>query len=123
MASPATNPRKADSIISPAASTRAGYSALRFDFSGCGESDDDALTAAKQIEDLQAVLDHGEAEGFERIALWGNSLGSEFCLQSWRPGIAAMVLTGAGPGPVHYRWEEHFTAAELRQLAETGPIE
>ena len=102
---------------------RAGYSALAFDFSGCGASDDDALTAAKQIEDLQAVLDHGEAAGFERIALWGNSLGCRACLQSWRPSIAAMVLTGAGPGPVHYRWEEHFTVAELRQLAETGRIE
>jgi pimeloyl-ACP methyl ester carboxylesterase len=103
--------------------TRAGYSALAFDFSGCGESDDDALTAAKQVEDLQAVLDHGEAAGFERIALWGNSLGCRICLQSWRPSIAAMVLTGAGPGPVHYRWEEHFTAAELCQLTETGRIE
>jgi pimeloyl-ACP methyl ester carboxylesterase len=103
--------------------TRAGYSALAFDFSGCSESDDDALTAAKQVEDLQAVLDHGEAAGFERIALWGNSLGCRICLQSWRPSIAAMVLTGAGPGPVHYRWEEHFTAAELHQLAETGRIE
>jgi len=103
--------------------TRAGYSALAFDFSGCGESDDDSLTAAKQIEDLQAVLDHGAAAGFEGIALWGNSLGCRICLQSWRPGIAAMVLTGVGPGPVHYRWDEHFTAAELRQLAETGRIE
>ena len=48
---------------------------------------------------------------------------AESRLQSWRPSIAAMVLTGAGPGPVHYRWEEHFTTAELRQLAETGRIE
>jgi pimeloyl-ACP methyl ester carboxylesterase len=103
--------------------TRAGYSVLAFDFSGCGESDDDALAAAKQVEDLQAVLDHGEAAGFDRIALWGNSLGCRICLQSWRPSVAAMVLMGAGPGPVHYRWEEHFTSLELHQLAETGRIE
>ena len=103
--------------------TRAGYSALAFDFSGCGDSDDDALTGAKQIEDLQTVLDYGAAAGFERIALWGNSLGCRICLQSWRPSVAAMVLTGAGPGPVHYRWEEHFTTAELRQLGETGRVE
>ncbi|HXF27114.1 MAG TPA: alpha/beta fold hydrolase, partial [Bryobacteraceae bacterium] len=52
-----------------------GHNSLRFDFSGCGESDDDTLTMAKQVDDLQAALAFVESEGFRHIALYGHSLG------------------------------------------------
>ncbi len=98
----------------------AGYSVLAFDFSGCGESDDDSLSAAKQVDDLQAAIALMRARGFARLALWGNSLGGRICLQADTAGIATLVLTGAGTGPVHYRWEDHFPAEALGELARTG---
>jgi pimeloyl-ACP methyl ester carboxylesterase len=101
---------------------QAGYDAFAFDFSGCGESEDDSLTAAKQVDDLRSAIAHARSLGYERIALWGNSLGCRICVSAYKPGIATMVLTGAGPGPVQYRWEEHFSAAQLRELEETGRL-
>ncbi|MGH6880668.1 MAG: alpha/beta hydrolase, partial [Hypericibacter sp.] len=99
---------------------RAGYSALAFDFSGCGESDDDSLTAAKQVDDLQCAIALMRTRGFVRLALWGNSLGGRICLQADTAGIATLVLTGGGTGPVPYRWEDYFPAAPMTELAQTG---
>jgi alpha-beta hydrolase superfamily lysophospholipase len=33
-----------------------GYNVFTFDFSGCGESDNDKLTGAKQVDDLQSAI-------------------------------------------------------------------
>jgi pimeloyl-ACP methyl ester carboxylesterase len=101
---------------------RAGYNAITFDFSGCGESDDDSLTIAKEVDDLEAAIAHARASGFRRLALWGNSLGCRICLQAAPPEIATMVLAGTGAGPTDWNWEEHFTPKQLRELAKTGRI-
>lgn len=96
------------------------YNALAFDFSGCGESDDDSLSVAKQVDDLEAAVAYAKASGFGCIAFWGNSLGCRICLQAEAPQVEAMVLTGCCPGAVQYRWAEHFTVAQLAELEATG---
>src|SRR5258705_10083279 len=60
--------------IAEALST-AGYNCLAFDFSGCGESDDDVLTISGEVDDLHAAIAYVESLGMKRTALYGNSLG------------------------------------------------
>ena len=97
-----------------------GYSSLRFDFSGCGESDDDTLTMAKQVEDLQAALAFVESVGFRHIALYGHSLGGLICLRAYSPQVATMMLSGAATGAMHYEWDQYFSPVQMRELSETG---
>lgn len=103
------------------------YNVFTFDFSGCGESDDDRITCAKQIDDLKAAIAFIHSLNYKRIALWGHSLGSRICLEACSPEITTMVLTGALLGPMHYRWEEYFSEKQLDELAQksyiTQPLE
>jgi pimeloyl-ACP methyl ester carboxylesterase len=96
------------------------YNVLAFDFSGCGESDDDSLTVAKQVDDLRSAIAYVQSRGFRHIALWGHSLGSRICLQAYSPEVATLVLTGAATGPMYYRWEDYYSPEQLRKLVETG---
>lgn len=99
-----------------------GYSVLAFDFSGCGESDDDRMTLAKLVDDLRSAIVYVKSRGYSRISLYGHSLGSRVCLESYSPEITTMVLSGAGTGPVTYKWDEHFTAEQMQELSEKGYI-
>ncbi|BAQ08760.1 PGAP1 family protein [Bacillus sp. OxB-1] len=60
--------------------TDRGYAVVRFDFSGCGESDGDyaQVTMTKQLQEVQAVLDHlssiKEIDA-RNVILIGHSLG------------------------------------------------
>ncbi|PLR81290.1 hypothetical protein CVD25_02440 [Bacillus canaveralius] len=100
-----------------------GYNVLAFDFSGCGESDDDSLTLAKQIDDLKSAISFVRLTGYRKIALYGHSLGSRVCLEAFDPeNISTMILTGASTGPVKYNWNEHFSELQLQELDETGYI-
>ncbi|WP_176560332.1 alpha/beta hydrolase family protein [Brevibacillus dissolubilis] len=99
-----------------------GYNALAFDFSGCGESDDDRLTLSKLVDDLHAAIAFAKSQGFTRIALHGHSLGSRVCLEAYTPEIITMVLSGAGTGPVEYNWHEIYTPEQMRELEEKGYI-
>ena len=40
-----------------------GFSALAFDFRGCGESDDDRLTVDKEVEDLKSAIEFAKSKG------------------------------------------------------------
>ncbi|TCS93489.1 alpha/beta hydrolase [Hazenella coriacea] len=97
-----------------------GYSVLVFDFSGCGESDTDQLTIAKQIDDLQAAIAFVKSREYHEIALYGHSLGSRVCLECYTPDIATMVLTGALTGSMKYDWNEYFTPEQMQELKEVG---
>ncbi len=44
-----------------------GYSALAFDFSGCGASDDESLTRAKLEDDLRCAIGYVRSRGFRHI--------------------------------------------------------
>ncbi|WP_028776113.1 alpha/beta hydrolase [Shimazuella kribbensis] len=99
-----------------------GYSVLAFDFSGCGESDDERLTMSTQIDDLHDAITFVKSIGFSHIALYGHSLGSRVCLECYTDQIATIVLTGALTGPMKYDWNKHLTKEELQELKERGYI-
>ncbi|WP_167568853.1 alpha/beta hydrolase [Brevibacillus migulae] len=99
---------------------RSGFHVLTFDFSGCGESDDERISVEREVDDLQAVIDYAKARGFEKIALYGHSLGSLICLKCYRPDIVTMVLSGALTDAMHYNWEEYFRPEQLQELHERG---
>ncbi|MEC3884478.1 alpha/beta hydrolase [Halobacillus sp. HZG1] len=98
-----------------------GYNVMRFDFGGCGESENRPLSLEDEVNDLIAAMNHAVSKGFTQIALYGQSLGARVCLESYQPNyIKTMILTGAGTGPVTYDWTEEFTSAQLKELKETG---
>lgn len=100
--------------------TRSGFHVLTFDFSGCGESDDDSLTVAKEVDDLQSAIQFAKARGFNKIALYGHSLGSLICLKCAGPEIETMVLSGALTGAMNYDWEDYFSKEQMTERAEKG---
>lgn len=99
-----------------------GYSVLAFDFSGCGGSDDERLTATTRIDDLHAAITFVKSRGFSLISLYGHSLGSRVCLECYTDQIVTMVLTGALTGPMKYDWNKHLTIEETQELKEKGYI-
>jgi alpha-beta hydrolase superfamily lysophospholipase len=101
---------------------KSGFSALAFDFRGCGESDDDSLTVDKEVDDLDSAIEFVKSRGYKKIALYGHSLGSLICLKCYTPEIMTMVLSGALTDSMHYNWEEIFTKDQMQELRETGYI-
>lgn len=99
---------------------KCGYSALLFDFSGCGESDDDFLTVEKEVDDLKSAIQFVKSKGYEKIALYGHSLGTLICLKSYTPEITTMVLSGALTDSMKYDWDEFFAKEQMKELEEKG---
>lgn len=99
---------------------KSGYSALAFDFSGCGESDDDILTVEKEVDDLKSAILFVKSKGYKKIALYGHSLGTLICLKSYTPEITTMVLSGALTDSMKYNWPEIFTKEQMQELVEKG---
>lgn len=99
---------------------KSGHSALLFDFSGCGESDDDILTVEKEVEDLKSAIEFVKSKGYKKIALYGHSLGTLICLKSYTSEIISMVLSGALTDSMKYNWSEIFTKEQMKQLEEKG---
>lgn len=81
-----------------------GISALAIDFAGCGESDDDFLSVDKEVDDLTSAIRWVQSQGYQKVCLYGNSLGGLICLRSYSPDIKAIAMTGGGTG----RWASHF---------------
>ena len=100
----------------------AGLAAFAFDFSGCGESDDDPLLIAHEVEDLRAALALAEGWGYRVIVMWGNSLGGRVCLEAVTPAVSTMVLTGGATGPMNYNWGEYFSAEQIDELQTHGRL-
>ncbi len=99
-----------------------GFDALAFDFSGCGESDDDSLTIEKEVDDLKAAILYVKSKEYEKIALYGHSLGSLICLEGYIAEIQTMVLSGALTGSIKYNWDEFFTEEQMAELEGKGII-
>ncbi len=98
------------------------FSALSFDFSGCGESDNDSLTIEKEVDDLRSAISYIKSKGYEKIAIYGHSLGTLICLKSCTPEIITMVLSGALTGSMKYNWNDFFTKEQMEELKEKGYI-
>jgi pimeloyl-ACP methyl ester carboxylesterase len=99
---------------------QAGYSSLAFDFSGCGESENDILTLEKEEDDLKSALKYIRSRGYSRMALYGHSLGSLISLKCWSSEIETMVLSGAVTGPVKYDWNDYYSRDQLREMELEG---
>jgi pimeloyl-ACP methyl ester carboxylesterase len=71
---------------------KAGLAVLRFDFSGCGESDDAAISVKGQVEDALAAIEFMKARGYDNLGLLGFSLGGLVALRARDPSVKARVL-------------------------------
>ena len=112
----------------------AGYSCLAFDFAGRGASAEDHLCQAKQLDDLYSAVNWLAQRGYRQVLLWGHSLGAVICLKLMHyakqeqcaplpASIEAMVLTGAGTGPVFYDWPAYYNDNQMAALADKGHFE
>lgn len=99
---------------------RQNISALTFDFSGCGESEDDTVSVAKEVEDLNAVVDFVRSLGYTTIGLEGCSAGGLIALRVWCPTIKTLVLWA----PATHGWdkEEKYTTEQLDEFKRTGRL-
>jgi alpha-beta hydrolase superfamily lysophospholipase len=95
-----------------------GFGILAFDFSGCGESDDDTLTIAKEVDDLKSAVVFVKSKGYEKIGLFGHSIGALVSLKCYSPEINSMVLWSPITNKVQYKWEEKLTKEQLAELKE-----
>ncbi len=100
--------------------SQGGISVISFDYSGCGESDDEILTPEMAVQDLHLVINYAKNRGYKNIALYGQSYGGLVCLRGYTPDIRTMVLTGALTGSIKYNWEDFYSKDQLDELSKTG---
>lgn len=93
-----------------------GINAFRFDFSGCGDSQDDTITLDKEIDDLRSAMSTMRSRGFKRIALYGHSLGSLICLKCGLDDVRSMVLSGAMTGSMKYDLGTIYSPQQVEEM-------
>ncbi len=99
---------------------QAGLATLAVDFSGLGESDDDVITAAGEVEDLRALCGWAMDHGWVRQAVHANGLGATVVLLARPEQVSTAVLVGAVVGPQSILWEEVFSPEQLDELDRHG---
>jgi len=97
-----------------------GYNVLAFDFSGCGESDDDTLTIGKEVDDLKSAINFVKSKGFGKIALFGHSVGCLVSLKAYSKEIKTMVLWSPITNKIKYKWNEKLSKEQLQELGKKG---
>lgn len=93
-----------------------GYATLIFDYSGHGESDDDAITSDHRIEDLRAASGWLADQGFTRQLLHAHSSGSISALRARPKAVKALFLSSPVLGPLDFDWEKIFSPSQLEEL-------
>ena len=96
------------------------YNVLAFDFSGCGESDDDTLTIGKQVDDLKSTINFSKSLGYNKIGLFGHSIGCLVSLKCYTQEINAMVLWSPITNKIKYSWDEKLSKEQLQELKDKG---
>lgn len=97
------------------------FNVFAFDFSGCGESDDDALTVAKQNDDLRCAIDFVLQKGLSPLGIMGYSLGALVTANVWDEKMKTIVFWA----PVthsHPNVRSRFSSEQLAELEEKGYI-
>lgn len=69
-----------------------GFATLRFDFGGCGESEDREITLKSQVDDLKFAINYMRKNGYSSIGLLGESLGGLTSILAYDDKIKALVL-------------------------------
>lgn len=69
-----------------------GFAVLRFDFGGCGESEDREITLKHQVNDLKSAIKYLKDKGYENIGLLGASLGGLISVLCYDEQIKSIVL-------------------------------
>lgn len=98
----------------------AGLATLAFDFSGLGDSDDDVITLAGEVEDLRAVSGWLAERGLANQALHANGFGATAALLAQPAAVRTVVAVGTIVGPQSILWEEVFSPEQLDELDRHG---
>lgn len=95
----------------------AGFNVLSFDFSGCGESDDEVIEIWREVEDLEAAVECLRNKGVDEIGLIGLSQGGTVCLEYGEVESMVLInpLTSALP-----EYSEKFSQKQKKELEERG---
>ena len=98
---------------------KVGFTVLTFDFSGCGESENDSITVAKQVEDLHCAIDFVREKGFKKFGLLGHSLGGLISLKNLGRGIKALVLWAPATDP-NKDIQSWYSKGRFKEMEDTG---
>ncbi len=69
-----------------------GFNVLTFDFSGCGESEEDSITIEKEVNDLNSAVKFLRSRGVENLGLTGISQGGLVSLKVSDLDVLAIFL-------------------------------
>ncbi|MBR9681991.1 MAG: alpha/beta hydrolase [Candidatus Altiarchaeota archaeon] len=104
---------------------KAGFSVLRFDCRGSGESNGKFkdMTILTEVEDTIAAIDFVKMEvGAKKVGILGLSLGGEIAiLTALEKEVDALVLWA--PVTSSKKWKSKFTDDNLKELKERGFVE
>ncbi len=68
------------------------FAVLRFDFGGCGESEDSEITLKNQADDIKSAIYYLRNNGYMRIGLLGESVGGLYSILAYDEEIKVLVL-------------------------------
>lgn len=97
----------------------AGFNVLAFDFSGCGESDDDTITVENEVDDMESAVDFMESRGLSRLGVLGVSNGGLVALRNASCFEALVLMAPQTAGLKNYR-EDLMTEKQREELREKG---
>lgn len=92
------------------------FDTLAFDFSGCGESDNDTLSIEKQVDDLNSAIKFVKTKWFKTIALFWHSIGGLVSLKAYSKQIKTIVLWSPITNKIRYRREDKLSKEQLQEL-------
>jgi pimeloyl-ACP methyl ester carboxylesterase len=97
------------------------FNVLAFDFSGCGESDDDPLTVTKENDDLRCAIEFILQKGLSPIGIMGYSLGALVTANVWDKKMKTTVFWSPVTNS-HPDVRSRFSPEQLEELKKTGLI-
>jgi len=95
-----------------------GYSVIRFDFSGCGESEDEFLTLDNQIDDLKNVL--STYYTYPNVGIVGLSFGGLVAAKVNDPKIKTHVWWAPVTDKTEGYGAGRFTSQQLEEMGSAG---
>jgi alpha-beta hydrolase superfamily lysophospholipase len=100
-----------------------GFNVLAFDFSGCGESEDDSITIDKEVEDLEAAVEFFKEKGVERLGILGLSQGGLVSLRYYKKNseeVESMVLMAPLTDALENYRKDKLSKKQRKELEQKG---